>query len=137
MTDLDVLREELFCTKFELDTLAGIALNGKAERWVPMFTGLNKDEDHLCRYDVATNYVRDLCVLDIACGVGKGSQLLADKGHAKSVMGGDISADSIRYAKHRYGGPKISFREMDGTNFHFNQEFDVVISFETIEHIQL
>ncbi|HVY73287.1 MAG TPA: class I SAM-dependent methyltransferase [Puia sp.] len=136
MNEGEHLKEELFCLKYELDALANITLYGKAERWVPSFTGLTKDEDHIGRYKLAVGYVAGRKVLDIACGAGKGSQLLSLEGHANEVLGADVDADSVRYAQHRYGGKNVSFQQMDGTNLIFDQEFDVVVSFETIEHIK-
>lgn len=137
MNEIKKLEEELFCTKYELDTLAEIILNGKAERWLPSFTGSIKDDDHIGRYNIACNYVNGLKVLDIACGAGKGSQLLGTKGQAKSVLGADINTNAVRYASHRYGAPNISFLGLDGLDLNSEEEFDVVISFETIEHINL
>jgi 2-polyprenyl-3-methyl-5-hydroxy-6-metoxy-1,4-benzoquinol methylase len=135
MSDIEVLREELFCTQYELSAFSEIMLNGKAERWVPSFTGSLKDDDHMARYELACRYVKDLRVLDIACGAGKGTKLLATKGMAKHATGGDINADAIRYARHRNAASNVSFEEANGLQLPFQREFDLVISYETIEHI--
>ena len=135
MSEIETLREELFCTKYELDAFADFIINGKAERWLPSFTDNVKEIDHLNRYLLTYEFVHDKKVLDIACGAGKGSYLMGTKGNAHSVLGADISSLSIRYASHRYCAPNVSFAEIDGTRLAFNEEFDVVVSFETIEHI--
>jgi 2-polyprenyl-3-methyl-5-hydroxy-6-metoxy-1,4-benzoquinol methylase len=135
MNELDTLKEELFCVKYELDTFSEIMLEGKAERWLPYFTGSIKDENHLDRYYIACKYVAGLKVLDIACGAGKGSYTLATKGNAASVIGGDIDRNAVRYARHRFIHPNVSFAEIDGLKLDYSNEFDVIVSFETIEHI--
>jgi 2-polyprenyl-3-methyl-5-hydroxy-6-metoxy-1,4-benzoquinol methylase len=135
MNEIDTLREELFCVKYELNTFSEIMLEGKAERWLPYFTGSIKDENHLDRYHIACKYVDGLRVLDIACGAGMGSYTLAKEGNAESVIGGDIDGEAVRYAKHRYKHPHVSFAEIDGLKLEFSNEFDVIVSFETIEHI--
>lgn len=42
--------------------------------------------EHLARYLFAQQFVKGLAVLDVACGVGYGSALLADAG-ARRVVG--------------------------------------------------
>jgi len=53
---------------------------------------------HYDRYKTATRYVSEKQVLDIACGVGYGSQMLNQAG-AKSVIGVDICSQTVNYAK--------------------------------------
>jgi len=73
-------------------------------------------------------------VLDLACGVGYGSQWLAKSG-AKSVLGIDLAADAIEHAKKNYFHPSVSYRVEDATAMEYEQQFDLIACFEFIEHI--
>jgi 2-polyprenyl-3-methyl-5-hydroxy-6-metoxy-1,4-benzoquinol methylase len=72
--------------------------------------------------------------LDIACGCGYGTFLMAEKG-AESVIGVDLSEDAIRYGNHRYARQNLKRFVADATTFKHDYLFDVIVSFETIEHI--
>lgn len=90
--------------------------------------------EHLSRYMSVTDIVKGKNVLDAACGVGYGTQLLAKS--ASSVTGVDYSEDAIAYAKEHYSSKNVSFDVSDATKMPYKDaSFDVVISFETIEHI--
>lgn len=92
--------------------------------------------EHLLRYAFARAFVRGKTVLDIACGSGYGCQMLADAG-ATAVCGVDRDALTVEYARERYGGsPIIKFLTADALALPFeSHHFDVVTSFETIEHL--
>jgi ubiquinone/menaquinone biosynthesis C-methylase UbiE len=92
--------------------------------------------DHISRYRFAANYVKNKEVLDIACGSGYGSRILKDNG-AIRVIGIDISQNVIDYARNKYNTNKLDFIKGDITNIDFpNNFFDIVVSFETIEHLK-
>jgi ubiquinone/menaquinone biosynthesis C-methylase UbiE len=86
--------------------------------------------EHLHRYALAMEYVQDKIVLDIACGEGYGTNLLAQK--AKSVVGVDIDRSTINEAKDKYRKSNLSFLESSATLA--DHSIDVVVSFETLEH---
>src|SRR5690349_4921310 len=86
--------------------------------------------EHLHRYALAMEYVQDKTVLDIACGEGYGSNLLAQK--AKSVVGVDIDKFIVSEAKNKYRKSNLSF--LEGSAPLDDQSIDVVVSFETLEH---
>jgi ubiquinone/menaquinone biosynthesis C-methylase UbiE len=89
--------------------------------------------EHLHRYAIAKQYVEDKDVLDIACGVGYGSNFLSQV--AKTVVGVDISEHAILYAQAKYSKANLSFRVGSCTKIPFPpNSFDVIVSFETIEH---
>ena len=98
----------------------------------PMFAP-ERRQFHLDRYAFAKGYCADKTVLDGACGTGYGSALLA--GCAASVIGIDMSQESVAYATKEYGGENVSFRKafVELTPFEDNS-FDVIVSFETVEH---
>ena len=73
-------------------------------------------------------------VLDIACGEGYGSNLLAAAG--AEVIGIDIAPDVIAHAKRAYPRQNLIFREGSCLNIPMDDKsIDLVVSFETIEHL--
>jgi 2-polyprenyl-3-methyl-5-hydroxy-6-metoxy-1,4-benzoquinol methylase len=109
------------------------------ERLIPKESPLlNKKmiNDHFSRYKFVIPYVKNKTVLDIACGVGYGSQMFAVYG-AKRVVGVDISKKAIAYAKDEYSHKNVDFIIADATKIPFkNGIFDIVVSFETLEHLK-
>lgn len=103
------------------------------ERYVPLVQGQIKYE-HLHRYALSLAFVADKRVLDIACGEGYGTALLAKR--AASVTGVDIDPETVEHAKRRYGGlGNVSFGAGGCDAIPLaDQSVDVVVSFETIEH---
>ncbi len=90
--------------------------------------------EHLHRYAMALELVAGKRVLDIACGEGYGTALLSGK--AKKITGVDIDKRSIDAASQKYKSPNVEFltgsvEKIPGAG----NQFDVVVSFETIEHI--
>ena len=91
--------------------------------------------EHWHRYVFARSFVSGKRVLDAACGEGYGSALLADV--ASSVVGVDISDDTVAHAKSRYGTrANLRFQRGDCTALDVGDAaFDVIVSFETLEHV--
>jgi 2-polyprenyl-3-methyl-5-hydroxy-6-metoxy-1,4-benzoquinol methylase len=85
-------------------------------------------------YEIAARYVRNQRVLDIACGAGYGSQILQQAG-ASTVVGVDVSPESVGYAKQQYQVPGLEFVCADADQFNWPERFDVVVSFQTLEHV--
>lgn len=91
--------------------------------------------EHLHRYLFAAQCVRGLAVLDIACGEGYGSALLAAS--AASVVGVDVSAETIAHAERKYRLANLRFLAGECRSIPVKaQSIDVVVSFETIEHLE-
>lgn len=91
--------------------------------------------DHYQRYKFSENLIdpNDI-VLDLACGVGYGSAFIAQK--AKEVIGGDINEPSINFARKIFLKENLSFEHINGTNLTYENKFNKIISFETIEHLK-
>jgi len=99
-------------------------------------TSLRDFQTGIGRYAFAAQFVKNKTVLDIACGSGYGSSYLLSKG-AKAVTGGDISEETIEYAKARYWKDNLNFLPVNAEQLPFaNNSFDVVVSIETIEHLK-
>lgn len=94
------------------------------------------EADHRARYEWAGAWVQGVHVLDIACGAGYGSKMLAEAG-AQSVVGVDVSDAALDHARRHYGdGDVISFEYGDIATFAGRDGgYDLVTCFETIEHV--
>jgi len=94
------------------------------------------EPNHIERYNIAMKYCNNKVVLDVACGCGYGSYMLS--GVAKSVVGIDNSQDAIDYANQYWKRKNISFEKGDlNVDFSTLKKFDVVVCFETIEHLDM
>lgn len=91
--------------------------------------------EHVHRYNEAVKYATsESTILDIACGTGFGTDILAAY-TKKKVIGGDISLPAIEQCKEHWKKENLEFKILDGTNLEYNDNFfDLVVSFETIEH---
>jgi ubiquinone/menaquinone biosynthesis C-methylase UbiE len=90
--------------------------------------------EHKHRYlEVLKHLKGDEKTLDIACGTGYGTDTLAEK--CGSIIGGDIDATAISINSKNWHRSNMTFQHMDGTQLPFEDgHFDVLVSFETIEH---
>ena len=87
-------------------------------------------------YEIVSSYVnKEMNVLDIACGVGFGTKILAEK--AKKITGADIDVDTINKVKQEFSEIKnLNFCVANVLDTEFEDEsFDLIASMETIEHI--
>lgn len=98
--------------------------------------------EHIARYHFSLPYLKGR-VLDIACGSGYGSQILAKAlKFSDSVNGEVIGVDKdesiIQYAKGAYYHPKLKFINKNATAPDLPETlgtFDLIVCFETLEHI--
>ncbi len=107
------------------------------ERLVPGQTSERILKDHVAQYEYV---IRSLplggrSILDVACGVGFGSKLFAERTPAV-VTGVDVSVSAIAHGQQRYSHPKVRYCVADATRLPFaDLSFEAVISLETIEHL--
>lgn len=89
--------------------------------------------EHAARYIFALPYVGGRSVLDIACGTGYGLAIL--KGTAGQMVGVDIDIEAAREARAECDD-RTAVLLSDGLMLPFpDGSFDVVTSFETLEHL--
>jgi GT2 family glycosyltransferase/SAM-dependent methyltransferase len=104
------------------------------ERFLPGLSGEIALE-HLHRYLYAAYLASGAEVLDVACGEGYGSSMLAQ--HARRVVGVDIDRGTIERARAKYTADNLNFVEGSCTALPAaSGSIDLVVSFETIEHIR-
>jgi SAM-dependent methyltransferase len=91
--------------------------------------------DHVARYEWAAKTLPPGShVVDVACGVGYGSKILAEAGHI--VVAVDIDLEAITYAQQHYSHKNIRYACSDILLSFFKDEYDAVVMFEAIEHIE-
>lgn len=85
---------------------------------------------HLASYKFAQGFAKDKKVLDYGCGSGYGSFLLSSV--ALNVVGVDIDSEAIKSAKNAYKSPNLKYTTIKEL---VDTKFDVIISFQVIEHV--
>jgi len=86
---------------------------------------------HLVVYEWIAERCRGKSVVDLACGEGYGSDLLATE--ASSVVGVDANPEAYEHARLRYQRPNLEFRRELVESF--DEPCEVVTFCQTIEHI--
>lgn len=90
--------------------------------------------EHLKPYEFLRDEASGKIILEIGCGDGYGSAYLAKV--AAEVIGIDYETNVILQAQNKYKASNLSFLCMEATNLKFvDNSFDIVCSFQTIEHI--
>ena len=81
-------------------------------------------------------------ILDVACGSGYGSYILAQSLPGHTIIGADYDERAVETARKHYGDlPNLSFRQMDLETWRFTDDeskvgpVDYITSFDTIEHL--
>ena len=92
-------------------------------------------ERQLAAYHKALEYIEGCRVLEIGCGEGIGTSLLAGK--AASIVAVDYSEKALQIAAKRFGTENIEFTRMKVPPLDFEDgSFDAVICFQMIEHLE-
>jgi SAM-dependent methyltransferase len=122
-------------TRDDEAVVAEPSLGESGERFVPGTGTPENSYEHWHRYLLARDLCRGKCVLDVASGEGYGSFLLA--GVARSVVGVDLSAPAVEHARQHYPAENLEFHvgRAEALPDQASASFDVVVSFETIEHL--
>jgi SAM-dependent methyltransferase len=116
-----------------MNLAATAPLQYTGERVVPGLTPEVTFREHQMRYAFAGQFVPGRIVLDIASGSGIGTDYLRRAG-AAVCFGLDLNPAALGYARSRYHLPHLA--ACDATRLCLaSQCVDVVVSFETIEHV--
>ena len=90
--------------------------------------------EHLVRYLFARQFASRKMVLDLGCGAGYGSTLIAEV--ASKVIGLDVSQEAIKYARENFSAANLHYIVTDGAFLGLAPgSFDLVLCFEVIEHL--
>lgn len=113
---------------------------GLGERLVPEIMGQDAASQKLIdysykNYEIAAQAVAGRRVLDLACGTGYGGPVLAQAGAAKVVCV-DICPQTVEYARQRHSFGNLQYLCGDAEKFEWPEPFEVICSFETLEHLK-
>lgn len=87
---------------------------------------------HLAVYEWIARRCAGLDVVDMACGEGYGTDVLAT--HATRVTGVDANPDAYEHARLKYTRPGVSFvRDLVDS---YSEPCDAVVFLQTIEHVE-
>jgi 2-polyprenyl-3-methyl-5-hydroxy-6-metoxy-1,4-benzoquinol methylase len=130
--------KNLFKTKNSEGLPASRRIFSDGERQAPIEVA-EAEPSHLARYQFALTYVSaGDKILDVPCGSGYGTKLLATKG--SEVIGIDNSSEAIGHAEEFFQTKNNHFSVGDmeklSKTIVDNAGFDVIVSFEGIEHIK-
>ncbi|NDV62231.1 methyltransferase domain-containing protein [Puniceicoccales bacterium CK1056] len=92
--------------------------------------------DHLLRYLWARPLVEKKRTVDIACGLGFGTVMLAENNEAE-IIGVDSDGDTINRCLELWDHPSVSFKQglIEEVPELVSGQVDCLVSFETLEHI--
>ena len=94
------------------------------------------NDQNVVRYRFACEFVENLRVLDVACGTGYGTKMLSSQGHARHVLGLDVSCEAIDTMHAHAVAGQVEFALAKAEQLPILSEgFDTVISMETVEHL--
>jgi len=104
------------------------------ERVMPGTTEIYNVNKHIARYNMAMQRCQGKDVLDVASGAGYGTNMLSWV--ARHVLGVEKDIGAWQYSQLEFHRYNVDFHCEDLTTFIDPEGFDVIVSFETAEHIE-
>jgi 2-polyprenyl-3-methyl-5-hydroxy-6-metoxy-1,4-benzoquinol methylase len=91
-------------------------------------------KSHFKRYEFVKTFLNETDIVgDFACGSGYGSAMMSEK--SKFVIGCDLCDTTINEINHRYEKiNNVKFEQKNILDLNYEDYFDKIISFETLEH---
>jgi len=89
---------------------------------------------HVAAYRWVAERCRGRRVVDLACGEGYGSAILAE--HAQLVFAVDANPEAHEHARLKYRNENLSFRRALVEEFDEGSPYDAIVFLQTIEHVQ-
>lgn len=115
-------------TAFPIDTPTPLTFTG--ERMVPHASDIATELFHWQRYLYFRPWYEGKKVVDAASGEGYGTNYAAN--FAETATGIDVAEDAVSHASYRYKKPRFSVADVCEYDY---SDADLVVSFETIEHL--
>ncbi|MCA1748537.1 MAG: glycosyltransferase [Sphingomonadales bacterium] len=108
------------------------------ERYDPAIHPLNATAiDHWNRYLFARQHLNGRSVLDIGCGTGYGTELLAEAPEVETVAGVDRSYEALFHALSRRRSPKTTYLHANDATFTpLAGHWQTIVAFEIWEHLR-
>lgn len=122
--------------KDPLEKIYSTTLERNFVNWNNRKEDIKKFPSHWERYYFAANFVKNkkVQIVDVACGSGYGTDILS-KSTGKQAIGLDKDDGAILWANYYYGN-RSKFLKINSERWPIEDKtVDVVVSFETIEHI--
>ena len=106
------------------------------ERVIPGLVDADLFNEHISRYKFAARLIpKGGEILDLGCGTGYGTVELLSGG--TSIVGADVSAEAVAYARANYGREGVTFLEASCEALPLtDHQFDLITCFEVIEHLE-
>jgi ubiquinone/menaquinone biosynthesis C-methylase UbiE len=114
-------------------------MDPKKDLWDGKYYQKHAKPQHASGVAALANYQfrGDEWILDIGCGDGKTSAKIAEQVPRGRVVGIDTSTSMLAVAKQAYGNIKnLEFHLQDAMVMHFEQKFDLVVSFFAMHWIK-
>ena len=104
------------------------------ERFIPEIENEELTTEHMQRYISILPIVKGKKVIDIACGEGYGTNILA--GSALDIIGIDINKETVENASKKYRKNNLHYMVGSVSDIPVkSNSVDVIVSYETIEHV--
>lgn len=93
------------------------------------------------QWDLAVKFIKTIPwteednILDVGCGDGKITALIADVCGVSGIIGIDISSSMVDFAQQKYIEPNLSFIELDIEKLNFREQFTKVVSFSALHWV--